>query len=195
MNLEDMHSPSAPPASRDDFPDLDDVSDEEELHEVIHHPLTAMSEVRFHSNAHPGHMRTYFVAKRQAVLEYEGNNVGVLSGGVLLGIPTLSDASTTRVTDQSFEDMPGSDVPSSSPVSSISNSSDIELWQGPVKFDDAEATESLVWADEEFVDFQMGEIEPSSCNPVQLPVMPTPPPVIRRIIRQSESHNRRHSLS
>lgn len=162
---------------------------------MIAHPSAAVSEVRFHSSNNPGQLRSYFVVQRQTVVEYEGNNVGVLSGGVLLGVPPACGASAAGMVDSGpLDDAGGSEIASSSSPSSVSNNSDVELW-GPVRFDDYAAAESLIWADEEFVDSQMEGVESSACNPISPPEMPTPPPVIRRIIRQAEGHNRRHSLS
>ncbi|CAE6487415.1 unnamed protein product [Rhizoctonia solani] len=172
----------------------DDFPDEEELYEVITHPSSTISEVRFNTRANPGEVRTYFVVQRQPVVEYEGKNVGILSGGVLLGVPlTSSSIAPTNKTGESSEEP---EIASSSP-SPVSNDSDHELWKGPVRFEDSAAeTESLVWADDaddtpmEAVD---SELDTYSLTPI--PELPSPPPIIRRIIRQVDGHNRRHSLS
>jgi hypothetical protein len=183
------------PTAKGDRPESEDLL-EEELYEVIFHPSAAVSEVRYHSKANHGELRTYFLVKRQPVMEYEGNNVGVLSGGVLLGVPSGCSAAATKIGDEEIlDDLAESEIASTPSSSPMSNNSDVELWKGPVMFDDTAAIESLVWADEEFIDLQMEEVEPAICDPVSLPKAPTPPPVIRRIIRRMDNHNRRHSLS
>ncbi|KAH7342076.1 hypothetical protein B0J17DRAFT_649368 [Rhizoctonia solani] len=178
----------------------DDFPDEEELYEVIPHPSSIISEVRFNTRSHPDELRTYFVARRKPVVEYEGNNVGILSGGVLLGVPTGSSALTFRnELEESLEDVAESETASSSSPSPVSNDCNHEQWKGPVWFDNSVAVEaeSLVWADEEVDDNPMETID-LGLNAYSLASnaeLPSPPPVIRRIIRQVDNHNRRHSLS
>lgn len=174
-------------------------SDDEELDEIIPYPEACLAEVRYHSILNPSQLRTYFVAQRQTVTEYEGNNVGILSGGVLLGVPGARKRADTATTNASIseasDEVCGSETASSSSPSSVSNGSDVELWKGPVNFDESMPTEHLVWADEDFG--QMEGIEPTDCSytpPATTEMLPTPPPIIRRIIRSAE-HNRRHSLS
>ncbi|CAE6493493.1 unnamed protein product [Rhizoctonia solani] len=179
----------------------DDFPDEEELYEVITHPSSIISEVRFNTRSNPAELRTYFVAQRQAVVEYEGNNVGILSGGVLLGVPTGSSAPTSRneLDDEPLEDVTESETASSSSPSPVSNDSNHEQWKGPVWFDNSATVEaeSLVWADEEVDDAPMETIDLGldTYTLASNAELPYPPPVIRRIIRQVDGHNRRHSLS
>ncbi|KAG8690566.1 hypothetical protein FRC11_010693, partial [Ceratobasidium sp. 423] len=173
----------------------DDFPDEEELYEVIAHPSSTISEVRFNTRSNPGELRTYFVAQRQAVIEYEGNNVGILSGGVLLGVPLTSRS--TAPTNKAEESSGGSEIASSSP-SPVSNDSDHELWKGPVRFEDSAAAEaeSLVWADDaNDTPMEAVDSEFNAYNLTSTPEFPSPPPIIRRITRQVDGHNRRHSLS
>ncbi|KAF8606431.1 hypothetical protein BDV93DRAFT_345011 [Ceratobasidium sp. AG-I] len=174
-------------------------SDDEELDEIIPYPEARLAEVRYHSIMNPSQLRTYFVAQRQTVTEYEGNNVGILSGGVLLGVPGVrkrADTATTKASaGEASDGVCGSETASSSSPSSVSNGSDVELWKGPVNFDEAIPAEPLVWADEDIG--QMEGIEPTDCAytpPATTEMLPAPPPIIRRIIRSAE-HNRRHSLS
>ncbi|QRV89476.1 hypothetical protein RhiJN_17494 [Ceratobasidium sp. AG-Ba] len=152
---------------------------------------TCVAEVRYHSTVDPNQSRTYFIAQRQAVVGYEGNNVGVLSGGVLLGIPGAVQQPGTLV--KIPEDASESEATGSSSPSSSSHDSDTGIWKGPVWFDDGAATEHLDWADDEFVHTPMEGVE-SSFSSGMLSELPARPPVIRRIIRSAE-HNRRHSLS
>lgn len=172
-------------------------SDDEELDEIIPYPDASLAEVRYHSVLNPSELRTYFVAQRQTVVEYEGNNVGILSGGVLLGVPGVrkrADTATTKASNDA-SDVCESETASSSSPSSVSNGSDVELWKGPVNFDEVVPAERLVWADED--GGEMEGIEPTDCSytpPVSTEMLPTPPPIIRRIIRGPQ-HNRRHSLS
>ncbi|KAG8700680.1 hypothetical protein FRC08_004562 [Ceratobasidium sp. 394] len=173
------------------------LSDDEELYEIVPHPENRVAELRYHSTLHPNESRTYFVAQRQAVVGYEGNNVGVLSGGVLLGVPCALQPTglTARAADGDIsEPVYGSEATGSSYPSSISNGSDVELWKGAVNFGDNAAADHLDWADDEFTQDMEG-VEPTFCSVTPPSVLPTPPPVIRRIIRNSEGHNRRHSLS
>ncbi|KAG8777013.1 hypothetical protein FRC12_000580 [Ceratobasidium sp. 428] len=175
-----------------------ELSDDEELYEVVPHPGGCVSELRYHSTLHPNQPRTYFVAQRQTVVGYEGNNVGVLSGGVLLGVPdALQQASsvTENANGSISEEIYDSEATRSSSPSSVSNGSEVEVWKGPVNFDDAVITDRLDWADDEFTQAPMEGVETTFCSATPPSVLPTPPPVIRRIIRSSEGHNRRHSLS
>ncbi|KAG9123672.1 hypothetical protein FRC07_014309 [Ceratobasidium sp. 392] len=175
-----------------------ELSDDEELYEVVPHPENCVSEFRYHLTLHPNQSRTYFVAKRQAVVGYEGNNVGVLSGGVLLGVPCAlqQTSSTIRDVDGDIsEAVYESEATASTSPSSVSGGSEVELWKGPVNFDDAAVADRLDWADDEFAQTPMEGVEPTFCSVTPPSVLPVPPPVIRRIIRNSEGHNRRHSLS
>jgi tetrahydromethanopterin S-methyltransferase subunit F len=188
-------TPSALPVE-DSVLEHEELSDEEELYEILHHPDTCVAEVRYHSTLQS---RTYFVAQRQAVVGYEGNNVGVLSGGVLLGVPGALQQGESAATKAAEGDTSDAiyeyEATSSSSPSSVSNGSDVELWRGPVNFDDATVADRLVWADEDYTQAPMEDIEPTFCSHAPLLVLPTPPPVIRRITRYSEGHNRRHSLA
>ncbi|KAG8738194.1 hypothetical protein FRC10_007162, partial [Ceratobasidium sp. 414] len=173
-----------------------ELSDEEELYEIVPHPENCVAELRYHSALYPDQSRTYFVAQRQTVVGYEGNNVGVLSGGVLLGVPCALQptSSTGAVGGDIPEAVYGSEATGGSSPYSTSNGSDVELWKGPVNFDDTTVADRLDWADDEFTQAMEG-VEPTFCSATPPAVLPTPPPVIRRIIRNSEGHNRRHSLS
>ncbi|CCO30705.1 hypothetical protein BN14_04735 [Rhizoctonia solani AG-1 IB] len=88
---------------------------------------------------------------------------------------------------------------SSPSPSSASNNSDHELWKGPVKFEDSAVVgaEKLIWADDEEDETPMEPVD-SEFNAYDFTStsgLPSPPPIIRRIIRQVDGHNRRHSLS
>ncbi|KAJ1307219.1 hypothetical protein OPQ81_001334 [Rhizoctonia solani] len=179
--------------------DPDDFPDEEELYEIVSDPSSTISEVRFNTRSNPGEIRTYFVAQRQPVVEYEGNNVGILSGGVLLGVPLASRSTAPRSKFAEYlEDATESETASSPSSSPLSNDSNNELWKGPVRFEDSAAAEaeSLVWADD-VDDTFMGAInsEFDAYSMSSIPDVPSPPPIVRRIIRQMDGYNRRHSLS
>ncbi|KDN35763.1 hypothetical protein RSAG8_11325, partial [Rhizoctonia solani AG-8 WAC10335] len=210
---DDSLSPSALPKSAHKVTyNPDDFPDEEELYEIVPYPSSTISEVRFNTRSNPGELRTYFIIQRQpvveyegknvgilsGVVEYEGKNVGILSGGVLLGIPAGSSSAVTR-NQADLEDATESDMTSSSSPSPVSNDSNHEQWKGPVRFEesaDAEA-ESLVWADEVLDDTPMEAVDLgfNAYSLTSIPELPSPPPIIRRITRQVDSHNRRHSLA
>jgi hypothetical protein len=178
----------------------DDFPDDEELCEVVSHPISTISEVRFNTRANPAELRTYFIIQRQPVVEYEGKNVGILSGGVLLGVPggSCSVASNLEAGGP-VEDTTEFEMDSSPSPSSASNNSDHELWKGPVKFEDSAVVgaEKLIWADDEEDETPMEPVD-SEFNAYDFTStsgLPSPPPIIRRIIRQVDGHNRRHSLS
>ncbi|CAE6450444.1 unnamed protein product [Rhizoctonia solani] len=178
----------------------DDFPDEEELYEIVSDPTSTISEVRFNTRSNPSELHTYFIIQRQPVVEYEGNNVGILSGGVLLGVPAGSSSAIARnQADDSLEDITESDMTSSSSPSPISNDNHHEQWKGPVRFEDsADADgEGLVWADEDVDDTPMEAVDLgfNSYSLTSTSELPSPPPVIRRIIRQADGFNRRHSLS
>lgn len=188
-----LASATSSPDIKTDQAESEELSDEEELLEIIPHPSAAVTELKYHLKANPGELRTYYLVQRQPVVEYEGNNVGVLSGGVLLGVPLACSAIVDQIGHETADDLEEPDMANSFSPSPISNSSDAELWKGPAQFEDADE-ERLVWGDEEFIDPQMETIEPSTCSyasPADIP----PPPVIRRIMRRVDSHHRRHSLS
>ncbi|CAE6427704.1 unnamed protein product [Rhizoctonia solani] len=178
----------------------DDFPDEEELYEVVSHPTSTISEVRFNTRSNPAELRTYFVVQRQPVVEYEGKNVGILSGGVLLGVPNPSGSAPSNIkTRASIEDTTEFEMDNSPSPSSVSNDSDHELWNGPVRFGDSTMTEteSLIWAGDEADGIPMENMDSefNSYDFASIPGLPSPPPIIRRIIRQVDGHNRRHSLS
>ncbi|EUC65069.1 zinc finger C-x8-C-x5-C-x3-H type protein [Rhizoctonia solani AG-3 Rhs1AP] len=177
----------------------DDFPDEEELYEVVSDPTSTISQARFNTRSNPAELHTYFIIQRQAVIEYEGKNVGILSGGVLLGVPGSSSAAARNQAGDSLEDATEPDMTSSSSSSPISNNSDHEQWKGPVSFEDSADTdaEGLVWADEEVDDTPMEVVDFgfNTYSLTSIPEVPSPPPVIHRIIRQADGFNRRHSLS
>ncbi|KAG8773278.1 hypothetical protein FRC12_002625, partial [Ceratobasidium sp. 428] len=162
-----------------------ELSDDEELYEVVPHPGGCVSELRYHSTLHPNQPRTYFVAQRQTVVGYEGNNVGVLSGGVLLGVPgALQQASsvTENANGSISEEIYDSEATRSSSPSSVSNGSEVEVWKGPVNFDDAVITDRLDWADDEFTQASMeGFMMP--------PATPPSPPRRSRVSHPHTAHN------
>ncbi|CAE7162913.1 unnamed protein product [Rhizoctonia solani] len=200
LTNDDTLSSSALPKSAKVTYNPDDFPDDEDLYEIVADPSSAISEVRFNTRSNPSELRTYFVIQRQPVIEYEGKNVGILSGGVLLGVPTGSSSAIARdQAEDSLEVATESDMTNSSSPSPVSNHSGHEQWKGPVRFDDTTAVEAdgLVWPDEDVDDTPMEEVD-LGFNAYSLtsnPDFPSPPPIIRRIIRQVDGHNRRHSLS
>ncbi|CAE6401424.1 unnamed protein product [Rhizoctonia solani] len=196
----DLPSPTLPKSTPKVSYNPDDFPDEEELYEVVSHPTSTISEVRFNTRSNPAELRTYFVAQRQPVMEYEGNNVGILSGGVLLGIPNGSCPATSNPkTRASIEDTTEFEMVNSPSPSPVSNDSDHELWKGPVRFEDSAMTEAenLIWTDDEADEISTEAIDSDfgAYNFALASELPSPPPIIRRIIRQFDGHNRRHSLS
>ncbi|CUA75843.1 hypothetical protein RSOLAG22IIIB_01843 [Rhizoctonia solani] len=158
----------------------DDFPDEEELYEIVSDPTSTISEVRFNTRSNPSELHTYFIIQRQ---------------------PVVDSAIARNQADDSLEDITESDMTSSSSPSPISNDNHHEQWKGPVSFEDSAdgdgEAEGLVWADEDVDDTPMEAVDLgfNSYSLTSTSELPSPPPVIRRIMRQADGFNRRHSLS